>query len=416
MTKEEKQKQSKNLKTNKNGITLIALVITIIIMLILVAVTVTVALKGGLFSTSKQAKSDIQGEINAEQTLADRRVKIDGVWYDSTEKYLEGTPSEDQNTPAYADAKKNDNGILEENAKFTDTAGTAVVPKGFKVVEGIDGTKSIAEGLVIQDEEGNEFVWIPVNYNLEEGEEKDANGLYPNFLEVFYRSNWSNNARGTKYDSTSDYTEPFSKGTGYTREDTDYYDMMKSVQENKGFYIGRYEAGSETARTSSSATTAMVVQRDQYPYNYVTWGKSMGDIDAEISSSGHGAVYLSKHMYDNKDVGVISTLCYGVQWDAMLDFIKVTNNVTDSTSWGNCKNNEFSIDRTDAKYYTASGGWKKISEEGIKTKTSSEAIFLTTGASDDFAAKNIYNVAGNCWEWTMEAYSTSTRVVRGRYL
>ena len=53
----------------QNGITLIALVITIIVMLILVGVSVTVALNGGLFTTTEQAKTKTQVELEKEQLL-----------------------------------------------------------------------------------------------------------------------------------------------------------------------------------------------------------------------------------------------------------------------------------------------------------------------------------------------------------
>ncbi len=89
-------KEHSNL-TSQKGITLIALVITIIIMLILVTVTITVALKGELFNTAKQAKTETENKINEEQNLASGKVEIDGKWYNSIEEYTTGrvTPTED---------------------------------------------------------------------------------------------------------------------------------------------------------------------------------------------------------------------------------------------------------------------------------------------------------------------------------
>lgn len=192
--------------------------------------------------------------------------------------------------------------------------------------------------------------------------------------------------------------------------------MMKSVQKNKGFYIGRYEAGSETPRTETSGDTTIVVKRNQYPYNYVAWGPASNNIDETIENSGHGAVYLSKHFYDGKDVGVVSTLCYGVQWDTMLDFIKSKDrDVTNSTSWGNCKDSNWTIINQNAKYSTDNGvTWNNVVDKKNKDNTTT-GILLTTGASDDFVAKNIYDVAGNCYEWTMEAGDWA-RIRRGRWL
>ena len=53
----------------QKGITLVALVITIIVMLILVGVSITVALKGGLFDTAKQAKTEYETEATKEGGL-----------------------------------------------------------------------------------------------------------------------------------------------------------------------------------------------------------------------------------------------------------------------------------------------------------------------------------------------------------
>ena len=103
---------SKNLKTksgitkkttNKNvgahdcaqkGITLIALVITIIVMLILVSVTISMAINGGLFEKAGQAVSGTQNAINAEQQLADGKIKIGDKWYTSIDDYINNNPIE----------------------------------------------------------------------------------------------------------------------------------------------------------------------------------------------------------------------------------------------------------------------------------------------------------------------------------
>lgn len=74
----------------QKGITLIALVITIIVMLILVAVTISMAVNGGLFDYAGKATGETQNAINAEQQLANGKVQIGGVWYDSINDYLEG--------------------------------------------------------------------------------------------------------------------------------------------------------------------------------------------------------------------------------------------------------------------------------------------------------------------------------------
>ena len=357
--KEKNIMKIKNMINNKNGITLIALVITIIVMLILVAVTISIAVNGGLFSYAGKATSDTEIAKQEELMLAEGKVHINNAWYNSMDDYI-------NNGEGFSDIYTETKEYKAEGDTYT-----AVIPAGFArgVTEGIN---TVDGGLVIQDKDGNQFVWIPVEYNEENKTDANNNGLYDSFEAVFYRSAWSNNARGTNYTTSTSYTEPYA--SGYEGEDTEYYNMMKSVQDHKGFYIGRYEAGIPIEESSRNytlngveqtlGTNTMVVKRDCYPYNCVPWGSSMTVTDEDISTTvygppttvnfGYGAVYLSKKMYKDNPA-VTSTLCYGVQWDAMLDFIKDNDhNVTSSADWGNCGNtnaDKWKITRTTAQYY-----------------------------------------------------------------
>ena len=149
-----------------------------------------------------------------------------------------------------------------------------------------------------------------------------------------------------------------------------------------------------------------------YPYIYVKWGDSMSNIGTT------GAVYLSNSLYTGKTgYGVKSMLCTGAAWDSMLDFVKDSNHsVTDSTTWGNYKNSEtFEITRgsyavLNTSSYTL-GSFNNV--ESNYSKMKGKSILLTTGATERNSSKNIYDVAGNCYEWTTEANGTSYRVVRG---
>ena len=403
-------------KHTSNGITLIALVITIIVMLILVAVTISMAINGGLFEKAGKATGDTKNAMNAEQQLADGRIQIDGKTYASIDDYLAGKEA----VLDYDKTKTNDDGTLKSNAKYESDGKTAIIPKGFKIIEDTEGKKSIDAGLVIQDSAGNEFVWVPVTVKGTTDAEKETN------FEAIRKDGYDKGKLQTDV-SNGDVTEPYAKGYTDgkgTEEVKDYQEMRTSVIKNGGFYIGRYEAGVEgdTPRTNkANGTSTMVVQRDKFPYNYVGWGSSMSNYEDNITDNsknqGHGALYLSKHMYDGKDVGVTPTLCYGIQWDATLAFIGDENYNKDSTSKGNYKNNAWTINRETVKYavYNTStnvlGDWTPILSE--KTKTASENILLTTGASEDFKTKNIYDLAGNVEERINEADSTAYRVRRG---
>ena len=81
-------------------------------------------------------------------------------------------------------------------------------------------------------------------------------------------------------------------------------------------------------------------------------------------------------------------MIYGLQWDATCKWLAEKGfDITDSKDWGNYKNN------------TADG-------HGTKQDT---------GFSESWKANNIYDFAGNCYEWTQEACSTNLRADRGGY-
>ena len=152
-----------------------------------------------------------------------------------------------------------------------------------------------------------------------------------------------------------------------------------------------------------------------YPYNYVKWG------DSESSIGTTGAVYLSNSLYNTNEYGATSMLCTGACWDSMLDFIKdSSHSVTDSTTWGNYNNSEtYIINRGKyAVFNTSTYKLEKFQDVGNEySKEKDKSILLTTGAAETRnVAKNIYDVAGNVYEWTTESYSSGLRVGRGRLL
>ncbi|MEG1204642.1 MAG: SUMF1/EgtB/PvdO family nonheme iron enzyme, partial [Clostridia bacterium] len=66
---------------------------------------------------------------------------------------------------------------------------------------------------------------------------------------------------------------------------------------------------------------------------------------------------------------------------------KTKDLIKDSTTWGNHNNN---LDRGKVTPNTPA----------------------KSGALDSWSTKNIYDLAGNVWEWTMESYSTTYPVIR----
>ena len=403
---------------NKNkGITLIALIITIVVMLILVAVSVNILIKSNLIGTAE--KTVDKYKTASEEEGKNGVIEIDGKKYNSIEDYMK--EKEGEKEEKLPDIKAG------ERATANSNYNGAVIPKGF-TVSGISTEQKVDNGLVIYDiPEGitpdwtnpdsvktayNQFVWIPVEIKSTDTE---------NSIASFYRSAWAANTStgGERTTGLSTiYAEPDS--TNDTADKTEIAgqitELTKSIYKYGGFYIGRYEAGSTTERTDSSSQTAsFVVQQDKYPYNYIDWGRSM-------SAVSRGAVYLCNNLYSktNTNYGATSMLCSGASWDSMLDFIKdSSHSVTDSTTWGNYSNSEtYTINRGKYAEFNASnytlGNFQDVVNEYPKEKDKS--ILLTTGATERNCSRNIYDVAGNCDEWTTESCSSTDRVIRGRQL
>ena len=353
-------------------------------------------------------------------------VTINGEKYASIEDYLEGKVK----LPEGAGKR------FSETKEYNDGTKTAWIPAGF-TVSGVNSETKVDGGLVIYDipenkienvkwdgtekTKYNQFVWIPVEVNKATDTETE--------IASFKRNVWQDNARvadntqsSTSFPSSSftwsNYTEP------NTTSDTDdktgiasqIENLTKSIYKYGGFYIGRYEAGSKTERTSASKTevTPIGIKQDMYPYNYVKWGDSMSSI------GDVGAVALSNSLYNSTkpNYGATSMLCTGACWDSMLDFIKNTKNVTSSADWGNYSDAEFDITRGKYAEYANGTLGSFTPVDGTYTKklysVSKKDILLTTGASEKNSAKNIYDVAGNCYEWTTESNSSGRRVYRGR--
>ena len=190
--------------------------------------------------------------------------------------------------------------------------------------------------------------------------------------------------------AVGDCVEPYEGGNA--NEVSEYNAMRDSVLEYNGFYVGRYEAGttSSSARDENSGISDdVVVKQGKNVYNWIGWSNS-DDMKVETG----GAVQKSKEFASaNNYTSVTSTLIYGVQWDAIMQFIDSGYKNEDGTLY---EKNSFVANSTGKGNYTGS--------------------LLPTGSSSDYAVKNIYDLAGNVGEWTMESYSTDFRVNRGRHL
>ena len=100
------------------------------------------ATNGGLFDFAGKSVGDTQNSILAEQEMANGRLKIDGIWYDSIDDYISGKPSENQegNEPP-----------TDEDSGLPYTSGTRPYFPNTDFIQ-VEGT-NLNNGLVIQDKE-----------------------------------------------------------------------------------------------------------------------------------------------------------------------------------------------------------------------------------------------------------------------
>lgn len=290
----------------------------------------------------------------------------------------------------------------DEEGIYKDKNGdTAYIPQGFQVSK-VPGENAIGDGLVVKDGNGNEWVWIKVPKSIYTTAKSSED--YTNIEKDMqtYTSDYRDN----------DYTDTWSSKDQHGFTTSEEYNnwknsMLKSVYEKGGFYIGRYEVGTQTARTSDSNTlTDPIIQRDAYPYNYITCS------NAQLKSK-----QLATEEYT-------SSLMFGIQWDLVLKYMeekgslqdgnKVTQTMlkADSLSWGNYSNSSFDMIRGK---YTASpsvqNSWVTVNLSSNKNATKPNgSILLTTGVSNRNSILNIYDLAGNVNEWTLEFASSSNKL------
>ena len=428
-----KNKVRNKLKTTK-GITLIALVIMIIVLLILAAVSIaTLTGENGILSKANNSKIETEKASAKEKVQMavmssfDNSGKLDYTQLKTNLDKVEGIDKEtvpstitkdtflftvkvdgydvtiDENgkvTVAGENSDSQDN--LTPNLPSTDETKPYLPDDNSEIISNNPET-----GIIVKDSNNNEWVWIEVPKSIYTNITYNG-GTAPASSEDYAKIESTMQAYASVYREGGTDTFYSTAQHGFADE-TEYNNwknsMLKSVYENGGFYIGRYEVGTDTARTSKEdALTTPLIQRDKYPYNFVTC--SQVQILAKQLSTG----------------GKQASLMFGIQWDLVLKFIEVKGAKTqvelktDSSGWGNYEYVSFDIKREQGLYTTSpttSGSWNTTSNY---TKPSS-GVLLTTGATDRNSTLGIYDLAGNVFEWTLE-YSTGINnpcVLRGGY-
>ena len=349
-------------KENKDkGITLVALVITIIILLILATISIQSLTNTGLFAKAQEAKEKSQ---NAEENQA----KTLNEYEDELNKYISG----DVKTPV---KKVSDNigSVLSitDNTELQDAYGNKiVVPAGFKVT---NDAATVDKGIVIEDATsgataGSQFVWIPVGkiYTDEQKTESQTKTITLGRYDFDETTGEKSAYSGSYVEEDKGDTNTTLKNYGNTIA-KNITNFKNSVTKNNGYYIGRYEARTTTARTSADNTLTQITEKgtDQV-YNYVT----------QIQ-----AAEQAQNMYNSNKF--TSDLMNSYAWDTATLFLQT------------CGTNA-----TYSRQNSLNTG--SIAQTGTNTQSTKDVQC------------NVYDMASNVYEWTTETSIDSDSPCVGR--
>ena len=379
------------------------MVVTIVVLLILAGVTISLLLdENGIIKKSKDARREYGTSKTNEQEQMD-----------NANDWIEEATGKVTLAKVPVGTKASKNGTINGEEG---NSNNPTIPKNYIPIDTATSTwgdgrtapsqDSVNHGLVIKDEKNNEWVWVPVpdvtvmcdtsnttEYTLcgTTGETAVTTNKYSKSGIISGKTRTTPGTSSgyrepdlvTSYDVTDTFYKKILGDTG-TKEQLaqlfvdEYKAMIESVSKYGGFYIGRYElSGTVTEPTEKPEKT--LTKTDWYNL--------------------YNACRSSKLQASDK---VKTQMIWGCQWDTTMNWLissgaKTSNEVNkDSSSWGNYKNTSVKAD--DGK---------------TELKASGKFGTLDTGKTTFTMANNIYDLAGNCYEWTQEALNTNDRAIRG---
>ena len=383
-------------KVKNEGITLIALVVTIVVLLILAGISIAM-LTGddGIITKAREAKN-AHDESSANETA-----KMDEVANKMNQYYTGGGSSSDDEEiplPEGWDGDKVNPVKSEDNV-------VVPVPKGY-TVSTVEDENKVSTGFVIKEGDNgevtegiNEFVWVPVSDITDIYDEANQRGVLWKFViydvdqktyvalnstvkntddrfrepeVVTESSSGSVITSGRLFDAISANLQQAGLSASATVSEfktqlqTEFKEMIDSVKTYGGFFIGRYETGNLSQEKA-------VVQKNNEDIGDQTW---------------YTMYKVCKTIKANENVK--TSMIWGCQWDATMRWMQTSSNLEV------------------ANFPTNSEG--KGNHKGTQGTTN---IAIPTGSNSTYAVNNIYDMAGNVAECTLEALENSTRIIKG---
>ena len=381
--------KTKRTKTNKpicsknnKGITLIALILTIIVLLILAVVAISAVKGDGIISHAKNAKEDYtKAQANEKSTLQGYLGQLDEL--------------------ASRKVKNNLNKVLSTGGNITleDDFGNKIkVPAGFKIITKTDtentdlnytaDTIDVTKGIVVEDGEGNQFVWIPVGKIYTDADKTEANAKTITLGRYVFKSDGTidtalsqSKPEGQLKEASAIsnyYTEGKKNETTTNAHAKNIEDFISKTNASGGYYIGRYEARVENYDTISTSNS-----------------DNSEDWTGYVAESGKNLKLVSKansQVWNLVTQKKASSLCQSMYTSNLF-----TSDLVNSYAWDTAIIffQEFG---ENTKYSRK----KSVNSSFANTGTSGTNY---TGTPDKIC--NVYDMASNCWEWSTETCSLS---------
>ena len=407
------KKSARRNYSNQTGITLIALVVTIVVLLILAGVSLNAIFsENGIIKRAKDAQNKMdEATQNDLDSINELNNWIDGKVNGTTGGGTTGGDETPTEKPLITDSSltSNDRTTSESTTVIAkDKKGNqVVVPGGFKISSA--SGESVQQGIVIEDKDGNQFVWVPVSNKNGDGSNKIVKDDGSEVEITLGRYTFATSSPGTpaikqkgsEYDQTTlAQATAGTLNTKYGVAKSTYYfyelngsrpgkeksdltgtnttaknlkDFIEKTESNKGFYIARYEASYGSGYNSSGTDTATKFGNAK-PLSKPSAANSKSSMSYTVGTLWNyitqpQAALVSQNMYKN-DKYVESDLINSYAWDTAIVYIQAMGN------------------------------------SNYANQTDGNGTLKNTGSTEDEKCK-IFDMAGNLYEWTTE-YSTNT--------